>query len=152
MTGARKTATSGWCEWLGLPDLNIQEIEAKMDNGTETSVLHTSLIDPIRKQGSLWLRFGIQPLPDRSDTLAVGFAPVKERRLIKDAEGHDEVCFVIEARICLGELCQTVELALTSRDSSKFRMVLGRSALQSFNLLVDSNNRHIFGPPEPAIS
>jgi hypothetical protein len=145
---SEKTLISGWCEWLALPEFNIREIEAKVDTGTETSVLHTSLIDPMRKQGALWLRFGISPLPERSDMRAIGFAPVKERRLIKDAEGNDEVCFVIETEVCLGALSQRIELALTSRDAAKFQMVLGRSALQSLNLLVDPNSRYVIGQPE----
>jgi len=152
MADSQKAATAGWCEWLALPDFNIREIEAKIDTGTETSVLHASSIDPMRQHGALWLRFGIEPLPDRTDIRAIGFAPVKERRLIKDAEGYDEICFVIETTACLGEHCQTIELAITNRDAMKFRMVLGRSALQSLNVLVDPNNRYLFGQPETAIS
>lgn len=149
MAESQKTAISGWCEWLALPEFNIREIKAKIDTGTKTSILHASRIDPIRQQGVLWLRFGIHPLPDRSDVRTIGFAPVKERRLIKDSEGHDEICFIIETQICLGERCETVELAITSRDAAKFRMVIGRSALQSLNVLVDPNIRYALGQPEP---
>ena len=148
MADSRKSETSGWCEWLALPEFNIREIEAKIDTGTETSVLHASRIDSLRQQGKLWLRFGIEPLPDRTDVRTVGFAPVKERRLINDAEGHNETCFVIETQICLGERCEMIALAVTSRDAAKFRMVLGRSSLQSLNLLVDPNSRYAFGQPE----
>ncbi|WP_303720217.1 RimK/LysX family protein [Malonomonas rubra] len=106
MADFQHMVVSGWREWLSLPEFNVQKIEAKVDTGTKTSVLHTSFIEPLRKQGTeLWLRFGIHPLPGCSDVRMIGFAPVKERRLVKDAEGHSEVCFVVAAKICLGEHC-----------------------------------------------
>lgn len=148
MTNMQSTVTAGWREWLALPEFNISEIEAKVDTGTETSVLHTSFIETFRKRGALWLRFGIHPLPDRSDIRMIGFAPVSERRLIKDAEGHSEICFVVETEICLGGHCRTIELSLTEKDSDIFRMVLGRSALTALNILVDSSKSYLFGQPE----
>jgi len=146
------TATSGWREWLALPEFNIHEIEGKIDTGTETSVLHTSFIEHFRKRGRLWVRFGIHPLPDRSDVRMIGFAPVKERLLIKDTEGHSETCFVIETKICLGEHCQAIKLSLTEKDSDIFRIVLGRSALKVLNILVDSSRSYLLGqsPNEPS--
>jgi len=143
-----QTTKAGWREWLSLPDFNVEEIEAKVDTGTETSVLYASFIEPFRKQGKLWLRFGIHPLPERTDIRMIGFAPMKERRLIRDAEGHEERCFVIETAVLIGDLQRNIELSLTTKDAMTFRMVLGRSALQELNLLVDSSHTHLLSPKE----
>lgn len=140
-----QSATTGWREWLALPNLAIKKIEAKVDTGTETSILHASFIESFRKQGTLWLRFGVHPLPNRADVRTVGFAPVKERRFIKDAEGYEEMCFVIETNICIGGFRKQIELTLTTKDARMFRMVLGRNALQEFNFLVDSSHTHLLG-------
>lgn len=139
---------SGWREWIALPEFNIPRIEVKVDTGTRTSFLHTSFIEPFRKQGNQWVRFGIHPDPERTDVRMIGFAPVKEQRLIKDAEGSSEVRFIVETQVRLGEHLQTIDLALTQLDSRKFRMILGRSALQALNLLVDSGSTFLFGQPE----
>ena len=136
---------AGWREWLALPDFNIPHIEAKVDTGTRTSVLHTSFIDPLHQHGKLWVRFGIHPLPERSDIRMIGFKPVLDRRMIKDSEGVDEVCFVVETTISLGQMSKSVELTLTKRDAKKFRMVLGRTALQELDLMISPTNTYLLG-------
>jgi hypothetical protein len=135
--------TAGWREWLALPEFHIRDIEAKVDTGTRTSVLHASFIEPIRKQGNSWVRFGIIPQPERTDLRMIGFAPVVDSRLVKDSEGQDEVCIVIETEIVLGGRRKTIELTLTKRDSKKFRMVLGRTALQDLRVIVDPSRSHL---------
>lgn len=136
---------AGWREWLALPDLNIPYIEAKVDTGTQTSVLHTSFIEPFHQHGKLWVRFGIHPLPERSDVRMIGFEPVLDQRLVKDSEGADEVCFVVETTVALGEMSKSVELTLTKNDAKKFRMVLGRTALQELNLMISPKNKYLLG-------
>lgn len=145
MTSVEHTSRVGWREWLTLPDLNIDAIEAKMDTGTRTSVLHVSFIEPLRNQGELWVRFGVQPSSENPDVRMISFAPVKDQRLIKDSEGHDEVCFIVETSIALGTLQKTIELTLSENDAMRFKMILGRTALQKLNLVVDPNASHLLG-------
>ncbi|PLX87296.1 MAG: ATP-dependent zinc protease [Desulfuromonas sp.] len=149
MTFSQQPKMSGWREWLALPALNISAIEAKVDTGTRTSVLHVSLIEPFRKQGALWVRFCIQPLPEREDIRIVGVAPISGRQLLKDFEGHDENCFMIKTDLSLGNLCKEIELTLSTQDSEKFRMVLGRTALQEFNLTIDPRRSYLLGGEKP---
>lgn len=141
---SEQISVAGWREWLALPEFNIPRIEVKVDTGAQTSVLHTSFIEPIHQHGKLWVRFVIHPLPERSDLRMIGFEPVIDHRMVKGAEGVDEVCYVVKTTVLLGENQKIVELALTSKDVVKFRMVLGRSSLQRLNLLVDSSQTHLF--------
>ncbi len=55
---------AGWREWVALPDIGIPSIEAKIDTGTKISTLHTSFLQHYRRDGELWVRFGVNPLPD----------------------------------------------------------------------------------------
>ena len=63
-------------------------------------------------------------------------ARVKDRRTVSDSGGHREQRYVIETRLALGDIAWDAELTLTDRDSMRFRMLLGRTALHD-RFLVD---------------
>lgn len=119
----------GWREWLSLPELKIDQIKAKVDTGARTSALHAYFVDPFSNNGEEWVRFGIHPLQNNTDFAKVCEMPVKDRRIVTDSGGHREQRYVIETMVALGEYHWPAELTLTDRDSMKFRMLLGRTAL-----------------------
>jgi hypothetical protein len=145
MTDSQRPKMVGWREWLTLPDLSIRDIEAKIDTGTKTSVLHVSFIEPVRDQGRLLVRFGICPLPERTDLRVVGFAPVKDQRSVTDFDGDDNVYFIIKTSIYLGGVHRSIELILVTQEALKYKMVLGRSALQDLDLRVDPSDSYLLG-------
>jgi len=135
----------GWREWISLPELQVPGIKAKIDTGARTSALHAFFVEPFRKDGVAMVRFGVHPLRKREDLELICTAPVKERRLVTDSGGHKEERFVIETLIKLGLHLCPIEITLTNRDSMKFRMLLGRSALQKLEFLVDSKHSYLIG-------
>lgn len=136
----------GWREWLALPELDLPGIKAKVDTGARTSALHAYFVEPYTEGGREFVRFGVHPLPRRNRIERICRAPVKECRLVTDSGGHREERYVIETLIGLGELRARIELTLTNRDTMKFRMLLGRSALQQLGLLVDPGRSYLLGP------
>jgi hypothetical protein len=95
--------------------------------------------------GIAMVRFGVHPLRKREDIELICTAPVKERRLVTDSGGHREQRFVIETLVKLGKHLCPIEITLTNRDTMKFRMLLGRSALQELGFLVDSSHSYLIG-------
>lgn len=134
----------GWREWLALPELGLTLIKAKVDTGARTSTLHAFYVDPFRRGGAHWVRFGVHPLRGRMDVVVHAEAPVADRRRVSDSGGHREDRFVILTRLDLGGRTWPIELTLTNRETMLFRMLLGRTAIAG-RALVDPDRSFLTG-------
>jgi hypothetical protein len=119
----------GWREWLSLPELGLPRIKAKIDTGARTSSLHAFDVQPFDRLGAPWVRFGIHPRQYQRDVVATCEAMVKDRRSITDSGGHEELRYIIDTVVRIGDAMWSIELSLASRDDMRFRVLLGRSAI-----------------------
>lgn len=138
--------TLGWREWVSLPALNIPSIKAKVDTGARTSALHAYFVEPFKENGIQKVRFGVHPLQDDSDTVTLCETDVLDQRSVTDSGGHREMRYVISTLVKLGGLEKNIEMTLTNRDTMKFRMLLGRTALEN-DFLVDAAASYSTGRP-----
>jgi len=121
----------GWREWISFPDFNIHKIKAKIDTGARTSALHAFKVEAFLRDSKPWVRFAIHPIQGDTDTVVECETQVKDQRVVRDSGGHDELRYVIDAHIVIGDDLIHTEVTLTDRDTMMFRVLLGRTALRT---------------------
>ena len=140
----------GWKEWIGLPDLGIPAIKAKIDTGARTSALHVFNLQEFVANGRRMVRFGIHPLQRRKDIQRFCEAPVLERRRVKDSGGHIEKRYVIRTTAVIGSVSWPIDITLTNRDPMLFRMLLGRTAVEN-RFLINPGRAYLTGRSLPKV-
>lgn len=122
----------GWREWLSLPTLSIPHIKAKVDTGARTSALHTFALETYHSDdGTERVRFSVHPFQDDTDTVIECDCAVIGNRSVRDSGGHEQVRPFIRVPVILGPHHWEIEFSLTNRDNMKFRMLLGRTAMEN---------------------
>lgn len=133
----------GWREWIALPDLGIERIKAKVDTGARTSCLHAFFLERYRHEKRDWVRFHVHPMQNDKQQVVECAAPLLDLRQVSDSGGHLEQRCVIETTAVVYAEPERIELTLTDRDSMRFRMLLGRTAL---------GNRYLVNPAASFVS
>lgn len=137
---------AGWREWVALPELGIPAVEAKLDTGTRTSVLHAFDIENHIVDGRERVSFRVHPLRENDRIELRVSADVVDERIIVSSNGQEELRIVIRTPLALGGLTWPVEVTLTDRRLMKYRMLLGREALAG-RVVVNSLETHLLGKP-----
>jgi hypothetical protein len=134
----------GWREWVGLPELGIAQIKAKVDTGARTSALHAFELRPFTQDGLQRIEFSLHPRQHDLETVLVCQANVVDQRTVMDSGGHKEDRWVISTPVTIGAHQWPIEITLTSRDDMRFRMLIGRTALKA-RALIDSSKSYVVG-------
>jgi hypothetical protein len=136
----------GWREWVALPQFNIRAIKAKVDTGARTSALHAFALERFTERGAPRVRFKIHPRRLRTDIIVSCEADIVDERMVTDSGGHAEMRIVIATEIVLGSQLHQVELTITDRDTMRYRMLLGRTAIRG-RMIVDPSLSYRLGRP-----
>ena len=140
--------TLGWREWVALPDLGLPAIKAKVDTGARTSALHAFLIEPYTDAGVEMIRFLIHPIQRNQEFQVECHTPIHDYREVTDSGGHREMRYVIRSEIAVADGRWPIELTLTNRDTMRFRMLLGRRAMEN-RFLVNPGASYVNGKLGP---
>ncbi len=139
--------TLGWREWAALPELSIDRIKVKVDTGARTSALHAFRIKRYEIDGQQRVKFWIHPQQRNMEHEVLCDASIIDERCVTDSGGHVEKRLFIETPIVIGNELWRIAVTLTDRDTMKFRMLLGRTAIVN-RYLVDPASSYLAGKPD----
>ena len=124
------SVTIGWREWLGLPELGVARIKAKVDTGARTSALHAEDVRVVGGgRGRARVRFTVHPVQRSRKGAVEAMATLIGERTVTSSSGTRETRPVIRTLVRIGDAEWPIEITLTRRDVMGFRMLLGRQAL-----------------------
>lgn len=137
----------GWREWVGLPDLGVDAIKAKIDTGARTSAIHAWNITEHEALDGPWVSFELHPVQRNNKIIVPCRARIWDTREIKSSNGQIEHRVIIRTTLQLAENTWPIELSLTNRDAMGFRLLLGRAALRK-HVRIDPGRSFLI--PRPA--
>ena len=129
----------GWEEWVGLPELNLPALIAKTDTGADTSALHAFNIQTFGKKNNQMVRFGINPIDTDERFSIFCSAKIIDQRNVTSSNGITELRYVIETDMVIGGVTKRIPITLTNRENMKYKMIIGRSALDGFQISADKS-------------
>lgn len=140
----------GWREWVGLPELGVDRIKAKIDTGARTSTLHAFRIRKVQGASGPEVEFFIHPVQHKATPEIACRAPILDEREVRSSTGHRQTRYVIMTTAALAGApnglpyeAWPIELTLTNRDEMGFRMLLGRQAVRG-RFLIDPGASFLF--------
>ncbi len=144
MENNNQKLTLGWREWVALPDLGLPALKAKIDTGARTSALHAYYTERYQLDGVDMVKFLIHPIQLNYEFHVECHTPIIDTREVTDSGGHREMRYVIETNIVIGKQQWPIEMTLTNRDTMRFRMLLGRRAMEN-RAVVDPEASYLNG-------
>jgi hypothetical protein len=133
----------GWKEYLDFPEWGLRRIKAKIDTGARTSALDVAGYELREEDGrGLVARLQLTLHPKEPGRLTVVEAPVQGMVVVRNSSGLGEERPLIEATVRLGPVTKRVRLTVTNRAGMRFRMILGRKALEG-DFVVDVSKKYL---------
>ncbi|TVS10500.1 MAG: ATP-dependent zinc protease [Wenzhouxiangella sp.] len=125
----------GACEWIALPELGIERLRARVDTGAKSCALHASSIETFTRDGLEWVRFLVHLGHPEARSEKVCEARLKTLRSVRSTSGEAEQRVTIRTPLIIGHLSWMVDVTLTDRDKMRYRMLLGRKAMENHALV-----------------
>ena len=141
MLHSTKKLTIGKRELIDFPDLGIFSIEAKIDTGAFTSVLHCH--DIREEKGLLHFKLLDPTHPDYSEKDQV-FKSYFQKE-IKNSFGEVENRYVIKTIIKIGNKKIKALISLTNRGTMRYPVLIGRRFLKN-KFIVDISQINLSSP------
>jgi len=129
----------GKSDKIDIPQLNLYNLNAKVDTGAKTSSLHCSYIDSLDDKFVEFIVLG----PSREKFQNKKYTmPIKRIANVKSSNGKVDKRYFIELELILFNKTYITQVSLSQRKNMKFPMLLGRHLLKQ-GFIVDVREQNI---------
>lgn len=133
----------GWKEYLDFEEWKIRHVKAKIDTGARTSAIDVSSYELREVNGTgLVAELRLALYRRHPERLTIVHTPVLRMVVVRNSCGLYEQRPLIETSIRLGPVHKTIRLTVTNRANMRFRMILGRKALEN-DFVVDVSRKYL---------
>ena len=133
----------GWREYVAFPDWNVGWVKAKVDTGAKTSAIDVESHEILPgNRVRFTFRTGRRGRAKRH-TIETD---IVRHGTVRSSTGHEHERIFVNTRIQIGGIERTVESSLVDRRKMRFRMLLGRTAMEP-DLWVNPSVRYLHGRP-----
>jgi hypothetical protein len=135
----------GWKEYIDFPEWGVRRVKTKIDTGARTSALDVVSYE-LRQTDDAGLLATLRLALDRKhpQNVTVVEVPVLRMIVVSNSSGIREQRPLIETTIRLGPVQKWVRLTIANRSGLRFRMILGRKALEG-DFVVDVSKKYLQG-------
>jgi hypothetical protein len=132
----------GRIDRIDFPELDLYNIETKIDTGARSSAIHCHNIILVEKKKKLFVRFNLLD-PTHSAYNEKEFTlPVSSVKRIKSSFGQSEDRYFVKTDIVVFDKIYKIELSLSNRASMTYPVLLGRKLLKN-NFIVDVSKKDL---------
>jgi hypothetical protein len=128
----------GYLEHVDIPDMELFNLDAKIDTGADSCALHCDNITVDNNEISFSLHDEVHPAYHGKRMTM----PIFKTSRVKSSNGHTEQRYFIKTAIKLGCKSYDAVISLTNRESMKYPMLIGRKFL-SHHYLIDVSKKYI---------
>ena len=125
----------GACEWVALPELGINQLRARVDTGAKSCALHAMDIEQFDRDGVPYARFRVPIGRHENMRWQRCEAQVRRMRRVRNTSGEPEERITIRTPLIVGHSRWDVDITLTNRERMRYRMLLGRTAMENHALV-----------------
>ena len=137
----------GRIEYIDLPELGFNALEAKIDSGAYTSSLHCHNIKSKKIDGKRLVSFKLldPKHPNYEDKEIL--AEINAIRRVKSSNGFTQKRFAIKTKIKLGKKRYIIEFTLTDRRDMRYPILLGSKFLKN-KFIIDVSKKKLLSKNE----
>ncbi len=126
----------GTLDKADFPDLQLEEIDCKIDTGAATSAIHCHEIKVLEKEGKEVLSFKLLDPDHPAYNHKRFYTSQFQLRKVRSSSGHLEERYVITTRVVLFKKTYKTQFTLADRVKMRYPVLLGKKLLHS-RFLVD---------------
>jgi len=126
----RTLKTIGRIDKADFPELNLHNIEVKVDTGAYTSAIHCDHIEELEKDDIKQIKFKLSVTDGKSIRNVELCAQQYALKNIKSSNGLYQERYIIESTIVLFGKTYPISLSLSNRSNMRYPILLGRQLLK----------------------